>query len=145
VGQMIVDSSAGAPRGRCGTAGCLEARAAGPALERAAVAVGLPPSLTELQRRCQESDTQALAVVDAAARFLAIGLVNVVHLYAPDEIVIGGGAAGALPDLIRLVGTHMCELGGDLVPESLAIRPATLGDDAGMIGAGLLALRTVQR
>lgn len=145
VGQLIVDSSPEAPRGDCGTAGCLEACAAGPALEHAAAAVGLPPSLSELQKRCQEGDTTAVDVVATAARFLAIGLVNLVHLYAPDEIVIGGGAAAALPELIRRAATHVRHLGGDLVPESLVIRPTVLGDDAGMIGAALLALTGKQQ
>lgn len=139
IGQLIVDSSPDAPRGRCGTAGCLEACAAGPALERAAEAVGLPPSLAELQARCQNGDTAATAVVNTTARFLAIGLVNLVHLYAADEIVIGGGAAGALPELIRRAGAHVRDLGGDLVPRDLVLRAATLGDDAGIIGAALLA------
>jgi glucokinase len=144
VGQLIVDSAVGAPRGRCGTAGCLEARAAGPALERAAEEAGLAPSLAELQLMCQSGDTRAVAVVDAAARFLGIALVNVVHLYAPDEVVIGGGAAGALPVLIERAGAHLRDLGGDLVPDDLVVRPAALGDDAGMIGAALLALRCAE-
>ncbi len=143
IGQMVVDSSPDAPRGPCGTRGTLEARVSGPALERAAQAAGLPTNLSELQRRCQRGDTAAGRVVDQAARFLAIGLVNVACLYAPNEIVIGGGAAGALPEVVERAAKAVRDLGGDLVPAHLHIRPAALGDDAGMIGAALLARATL--
>lgn len=139
LGQMIVDSSPDAPRGACGTAGCLEAWVSGPALERAARAAGLASSLTELSAACRQDDGRANAIVDQAARFLGIGLVNVSSLYAPNAIVIGGGAARALPELIGRAGEALRSLGGVLVPPELEIGASTLGDDAGMIGAALLA------
>ena len=140
VGQMIVDSSPDAPRGLCGARGSLEAWASGPALQRAAEAAGLPASLAELESRCQQGDTKAGELAARAARFLAIGLVNVACLYAPEAIAVGGGVAAALPELVRRAAATVPELGGDLVPEGMIVRPSELGDDAGIIGAALLAM-----
>ena len=134
-----MDSSEDAPVGPCGTRGSLEACASGPALEGVARAAGLSASLAELENRCQQGGGQALDVVTRAARFLAIGLVNVACLYAPDEIIVGGGAARVLPHLVTRAAALVKRLGGDVVPQDLAVRPARLGDDAGMVGAALLA------
>lgn len=139
VGQMIVDASDDAPLGRCGGHGTLEAAASGPALERAAEASGLPASLVALEQMCQAGDTNAIGVVSRAARFLAVGLVNVACLYAPDEIVVGGGAAGALPQLVTRAAADVRRLGGDMVPPTMIVRPTYLGDDAGVVGVALLA------
>ncbi len=140
LGQMIVDSSPDAPRGPCGTRGSLEAWVSGPALERAAGHHGFSASLEELEKMCHACGTGAGSVITRAARFLAIGLVNVAYLYAPDEIAIGGGVASALPELLKRAASIVPELGGDLfVPQHMTIRPAALGDDAGVIGAALLA------
>jgi glucokinase len=139
LGQMIVDSSPDAPRGPCGTRGSLEVWAAGPALERAAERAGLPASLAELECLCKQGDTDAQALVARAAHFLSIGLVNVAYLYAPDYIAVGGGAAAVLPELVRRAQAGVAELGGDLVPPQMVVRSASLGDDAGIIGAAMLA------
>jgi glucokinase len=139
LGQMIVDSSEDAPLGPCGTRGSLEACASGPALERAAEAAGLPASLARLDDQYQQGNARAMAIVLRAARFLAIGLVNIAWLYAPDVVVVGGGAAAALPRLVPLAASAAEGLRGGVVPRSLAVHPAWLGDNAGMIGAALLA------
>jgi len=140
LGHLVVEAAEDAPRCGCGSRGCLECFASGPALERAAQGAGMQPSLVELRARLQRGDAAAVEIVDRAARYLAVGLINVVHLYAPDEIVVGGGAAGALPELLDRARIHLDRLKSSLVPPGMTVRPARLGDDAGIIGAGLLAL-----
>ncbi|TIQ15935.1 ROK family protein, partial [Mesorhizobium sp.] len=38
-------------------------------------------------------DTSALELIEAEARWLGIGFTNLLHLYSPDLIVMGGGLA----------------------------------------------------
>jgi glucokinase len=73
---------------------------------------------------------------------IGVGLTNVIWLINPDRIVIGGGVANAgkrLFNYIRhTIQTH-CE---KTFWEKLEVVPATLGNDAGIIGAATLALES---
>lgn len=93
----------------CGKRGCLESVAAGWAIAREGRALlenGGSPRLGELSkhsperidaelvlRASQEGDPGALAVVERALRYLAMGIANAVCLVDPDVVVIGGGVA----------------------------------------------------
>ena len=87
-----------------------------------------------------EGDPACVAAVERAAGYLGIAIANVVTFLGPDRIVIGGGIAAAgdaILDPIRLATkAHVT-----LVPhDSIDIVPATLGPEAGAIGAGLAAM-----
>jgi glucokinase len=73
---------------------------------------------------------------------IGVGLTNVIWLINPDRIVIGGGVANAGKRLFnyirRTIETH-CE---KTFWEKLDVVPATLGNDAGIIGAATLALES---
>ena len=73
---------------------------------------------------------------------IGVGLTNVIWLINPDRIVIGGGVANAgkrLFNYIRHTIQTRCE---KTFWEKLDVVPATLGNDAGMIGAATLALES---
>lgn len=117
LGHLIVDASAGAPSCRCGARGCLEAHVGGWAIK--------DDAKTTLAR----------------PHALAVGLVQIAHLYAPDCIAVGGGViehdAGLLAEAVRQFEARR----GALVPPELRIiRAPRTSDEAGVIGAGLLAL-----
>lgn len=86
---------------------------------------------------------EELAGVDAVwrleARYLALGLVNVVFVLSPQRIVLGGGVPGH-PGLLPLVRRELNDLLGGYVahPDEFVVRPA-LGDRAGVLGAIALA------
>ena len=73
---------------------------------------------------------------------LGVGLTNVVWLLNPDRIVIGGGVAKAgdllFSPVLRTIQTR-CE---KTFWGKLDVVPATLGNDAGIIGAATLALES---
>ena len=50
-------------------------------------------------RRLAPATPPALALLDDEARWLGIGFVNLLHLYSPEMIVVGGGV-GQLLDLL---------------------------------------------
>lgn len=84
-------------------------------------------------------DAAAKEVVNAYIRYLACGLANIIKIFEPEVLSIGGGISNEkdnlLLPLIPLVKEEVCGTSTASVPE---IRIATLGNDAGIIGAALL-------
>jgi glucokinase len=154
IGHMII--VAGGEPCRCGARGCLEAYASGRALERIArrLVDDLPATEASALRAAGEQgtltgkavgdlalsgDPAALFAVDEVGRWLGIGLSNMVNIFNPDMIVVGGGL-GDLGEL--LLAPARAALGATgLVPgkDTVRVTSALLGNDAGMLGAGLLA------
>ncbi|MCP2328713.1 glucokinase [Hamadaea flava] len=121
----------------CGRSDHLEAAAAGPAILRAAHRAGLAATTTIEVMALAETDPQAAAVVTNAATVLGRALGGVVNLLDPDAIVVGGGVAEAGGVWWRpLRAAFDAEL---LPPAAPALVPATLGTQAGVIGAATMA------
>jgi predicted NBD/HSP70 family sugar kinase len=70
---------------------------------------------------------------------LSIGLLSIAHVYPVDLLVVGGGVASALPSFIRQAGSLAAEQESALVPDTMRIELAGLGDYSGVVGAALLA------
>jgi len=132
----------------CGLAGCLEAYSGGRAMaeewaqRRGADPTRSPdaaPSPSDLLRAEREGDPIAAEILDAGARALGHGLVSALHLLNPDVLIIGGGILEARPRhrelAIEGVRAHVLPKAID----GLSIRPAACGNEAGIIGALLLA------
>lgn len=137
----------------CGAVGCFEAVASGTALGRRATALTAPGDGSLLRRLSADGDVSARHVVEAAragdisalelveaeANWLGIGFTNLLHLYSPDLIVMGGGLANGfdlLAPRIRAVVQQRAMPAYRDVP----IVPALLGNQAGLIGAASLIL-----
>ncbi len=87
----------------------------------------------------RQKDPVAKATVKRAAKYLGIGIVNLMAVYDPQRIVIGGGVSKAGEfyfDLIRKAAENARYFKQFPIPE---IVPARFGNDAGIIGAALLA------
>ena len=83
-------------------------------------------------------DLVALKEVQRAAHFLGLGLGNLINVFGPEIVIVGGGVAGALGDsYIDLVRTAARS---DILTDpsgTIRIERARLGDDAGILGRGL--------
>ncbi|RWF86895.1 MAG: ROK family protein [Mesorhizobium sp.] len=137
----------------CGAVGCFEAVASGTALGRRATALTAPGDGSLLRRLSADGDVSARHVVEAAragdisalelieaeARWLGIGFTNLLHLYSPDLIVMGGGLANGF-DLLAPTIRATVEQRAMLAYRDVPIVPAQLGDRAGLIGAASLIL-----
>jgi glucokinase len=138
----------------CGSRGCLETVASGSAFARAgqAAAAAEPASglgrakaegrevtgslVTEL---AGEGDPAAEAVLATAGVKLGVGLAGLANAFSPEVIVIGGGASAAGE---LLLGPAREELRRRALGPNRDVRveEAHFGDEAGMIGAALMAL-----
>jgi glucokinase len=133
------------PPCRCGGRGHLESFAAGPAADNAAVELYGPGSgARELVRHAKAGDEKAIAALARIGRYLGAGLATFVTVFEPELIVIGGGFGEAVGDLVLRPARQVLARDG-LLPgrESVRIVRAKLGNDAGVIGAAMLAFEAL--
>jgi len=133
VGHIVVNPDG--PRCGCGRKGCWEVYASGRGLKM--LAAGEPGE--SVISRARTGDADALTVLEAWARWVAIGLSNLTNVSDPDVIVIGGGVSEAADIVMPLVQRWFVET--LYSPEQRAhphLRVAQLGEHAGAIGAALL-------
>jgi len=149
IGHMVVKSDG--PVCACGNRGCLEALASGTAIARRAAerraesprlrkAVSL--TAVEVAEAARAGDATAKAILDEAFYYLGIGVVNVIHVFNPGRIVIGGGLAhlgGVLLDAVRAVVARHAFAQSRADAEIVL---ANLGERAGVLGAALLCWET---
>jgi glucokinase len=132
LGHMTVD--AGGLPCLCGRRGCVETTSSGTALGRLVAAAGLPPGTgvdALLARR--EADPAAARLLADWAGPLRAAIETLAAVSAPEAVLLGGG-------LGRAAAAALAGLPPKPSWFPVAVRPAALGDDAGVIGAGLAAL-----
>jgi glucokinase len=157
VGHMIVDP--GGPLCGCGNSGCLEAVASGTALGRygreaaarepagmLAQLGGGPAGVTgeTVFTAARAGDPIACALYRELGRWLGVGLASVANVFDLEAIVVGGGVASAGDMLLEPCRTAFAQMffAADHRSAPLIV-PAQLGNDAGWIGAAILALEEV--
>lgn len=151
LGHVVV--AAGGRRCPCGSRGCVEAYASGTAMaaiarERlgdhgATSTLRGEPELTGrvVTEAAEAGDELAQAVLAEAGSWLGVAAASVVNAFDPQIVVVGGGAAPraapwVLPAAMQSMQPHL--LGADW-RQAPALELASLGDDAGVVGAALLA------
>lgn len=123
----------------CGRRGCVETTSSGTALGRHIKQAGLGPGvdIEDLFSRRAEGDAVARDILLAWAGPLRAAIDSAVAMFDPELVLLGGGlgaaAHKALADLPAPAPWYQC-----------AVEPAQLGDDAGVIGAGLQALAAIR-
>ncbi|BCX05487.1 MAG: hypothetical protein KatS3mg053_3425 [Candidatus Roseilinea sp.] len=158
IGHMVVNFDG--PLDHAGVPGSLEGYAAGPGIAHAAQArlAGGAPSLMrelvggdvaaitarEVVQAAEQGDPLAREVLAWAARIIGLGLVNLLHLFDPALIVVGGSvglASERLLDMMReTIRRHA------MPPyRGVPLVPAQLGDESGLLGAAALAWQQVSR
>ena len=138
VGHMVIDANGRKCPGRtCPNRGCIEGYCSGTALEREAGIKG-----RKVVANAREGDERALELLTDLGRWLGVGISNVVNIFEPEHIVIGGGLGASAYDLF--LDTAIEEARSRALPagfERVRVSIAKGGNDAGVIGAGLLALK----
>lgn len=153
VGHMVLNPEG--PLCGCGGRGCLEVYASGNGIRRMALEAveksggkGLLPQskggfqkLTseEVFEAAQKRDETALKVFDEMGRYLGLGLVNLVNLFNPEKIVVGGKVSGAWDYFIRSARQAVWQRAMRGQREKVEIVRAECGDDAGILGAAYAA------
>ncbi|MEW5801904.1 MAG: ROK family protein [bacterium] len=153
VGHMTVQ-----PNGlkcNCGNYGCLESYASASSVVRRALvasrtgtpsmiltlAGGDPEKITSslVYQAALKGDTLAMQIMKETATYLGIGIANLINLLNPEMIVVGGGLANAWDLIYPTVEDEVCHRAFLTLAQTAKIRKASLGDDAGIIGAAGIA------
>jgi len=145
------------PRCGCGNLGCLETLASGPAITAEGIRLmhtGLAPKLYELvggdagrvttkemAEAAQAGDANVAEAIVRAARYLGIGVVNIVVAIHPEIVVLGGGVAQIGDLLFDTVRTVVRERVGMFPTDGVSVLPSALGDSAGALGGIALAMK----
>ncbi len=137
IGHMILQI--GGPLCGCGQQGCWEAIASGRSIARdASFSYGEPLTTEEVFARARAGEYKALQVINNAARFTGLGLVNIHKAVNPAGFVIGGGMSQVGSFYFDKIQVAVAEFTVGFPP--VEIRMAKLGTDAGVIGAASVAL-----
>ncbi len=129
MGHHVIDPSG--PKCFCGAHGCWESLASGPALaKRSGYATA-----REACEAAVRGDPAAGAAVREVGRYLGLGLANLVTLFTPNVIALGGGVMQSRDLFWSAIHETIRETCG-LVPfEKTKLVPAALGNDTGLVGA----------
>ena len=124
----------------CGRKGCLEAYVSVPALLKAAAQVaGREMTLDEIFTLAKNENVEMMEVVEQYTLMLGQGIVNIVNMFRPQLILLGGAMSAYAKDFIEPLTDILKEdcFGGVHAPIP-KISIAELGSNAGMIGAANL-------
>ena len=154
IGHMVLDVNG--PKCGCGNKGCFEALASRTAIFqqiKAGIKDGQKTILTEmlgddlsdlrsgdLRKAIRRGDKFVDKVVETAAEYTGIGVANLVNLFSPEVVVLGGGVIEALADEMMGVIVETAQdyaMSGTM--KGVEIIASKLGDNAGITGAAVLA------
>lgn len=152
IGHTVVD-----PEGlvcSCGRRGCLETMSSATAMTRMAREAmdrGRETILARIEnlnardifQAAQAGDEAAREIIETAAFYLGLGLGNLVNIFNPDTIIVGGGVARAGDILFNPLRRQTLAWSLESSAAAVKIIPAELGNDAGFFGAARLVMERI--
>jgi glucokinase len=151
---MTVKADGPPCQGNCPNFGCLETMVSGTAMGRDAniaakqfpdsalgreLAAGREITGATLSELAGKGDQVAIDVLANTGFYLGVGLVSLSNVFNPEAIVIGGGATSAGELIFGPARATLAERGLSPNKELVKVVPAEFGNEAGMLGAAVLA------
>jgi glucokinase len=153
LGHMTIDANG--PECSCGNRGCLEVLASGKAVAIEAkrrIKEGEKSQITDIVSgdleaitaerialAAQDGDRLATEVISRAAGYLGAGMVNLVNIFNPEMIIVGGGLSKMGELLLAPAREVVRERAFPLSAGAVRIVTGKLGDDGGLLGAAIYA------
>lgn len=146
-GHMVIDQSG--PVCSCNRRGCLEALASGTAIAKhvkklwqegralslQTYAIDNQVSAREVAIAAREGNSEAQQIVEQFINSLSIGLGNLINIFNPELLVLGGGVALGMEDLIKeKLRGNMVKNSFPLMQENLKLEFTELGEDIVIMG-----------
>ena len=133
LGHQVIEPDG--PPCSCGSRGCLETLASGPALARAGTALlGRSVTVAEMVEL-----PQCRPVFTRAGQYLGLSAANMISALHPELIVYGGGLSALSDLLLGPIRTTIEERVRMFPPAGIRLECSALGDQAGLLGALALA------
>ncbi|MEO6033761.1 MAG: ROK family protein [Verrucomicrobiota bacterium] len=154
IGHMVIE--VGGPKCGCGNRGCFEALASRTAIFRtiqSAVKDGQKTILTEmlgddlkdlrsgdLRKAIRKGDKFTEKVIEDAAEYTGIAVANLINIFNPEVVVLGGGVIDALEDeMMAIIVETAMDYAMSGTTKGIEIIATKVGDDAGIVGGAVLA------
>ncbi|OFI06929.1 glucokinase [Clostridium acetireducens DSM 10703] len=140
------------PKCNCGNYGCLEALASGTSMEKLANKLVKKKHINtslkkynnittyEIFNEAKNGDIISNEIIDSALEFLGIGISNIITIFNPEAVIIGGGITNIGDRLFDIVKREVKKRCFENLYNNCSIIPSKLGKDSGAIGAATLAL-----
>ena len=155
LGHMSIDADGPPCQGHCPNRGCLEvlASATGIMREANALADASPAGTLRAARgdgadldarfvieHARIGDPESLQVLETIGRHLGTGIANLVNIFDPEVVVVGGGVSAAGDLLLRPARDEFHRRALPSLAHHADVVAASLGNDAGVLGAAALVL-----
>ena len=154
LGHMVLE--VGGPKCGCGNNGCFEALASRTALfreiqqrvkagEKTVLTDALGPELEnlksgDLRKALRKGDKLVEKVVESAAEYTGIAVGNLINIFNPEVVVLGGGVIDALEDdMMSIIVETAKDYAMPGTAKGIEIMASKLGDNAGITGGAVLA------
>ena len=85
-------------------------------------------------------DAESLQVLETVGQYLGIGIASLVNIFNPEVVVIGGGGSAAGDLLLRPAREEYQRRALPSLAHDTRVVAASLGNDAGVLGAAALVL-----
>jgi glucokinase len=159
LGHMVIQADGPPCQGNCPNHGCIEALASGTALGREGraaaesapesalgrrLAAGEPVDGKAVTEAALAGDEAAAGVFELIGGRLGVACASLANIFEPEAIVVGGGVIAAGELLLAPARRELRQRALTPMNET-PIREATLGNDAGMIGAAAMARLELER
>ena len=135
IGHIIIDASNRKYKCGCGNYGDLESMASGTSIKKI-----FGENAMAVHIKAQQGEKKALKIIDQVAYYLGLGITNLVNIFDPELIVVGGGLSNMDNLLLKPVRSYVKKHALPIPASTIKIVKARLGSKAGVLGAGALCL-----
>jgi glucokinase len=92
----------------------------------------------------EQDDPIALRVINNAIQYWGMAIANLISIFNPEKILLGGGVFGPAVKFIPAIRDEALKWAQPISAKQVSIEPSLLGPAAGLYGAGYLALQLIQ-
>jgi glucokinase len=91
----------------------------------------------------RNGDIAAISIIDLAVEYWGMACANLVSLFNPEKIIFGGGVFGPATELIPAIMQESEKWAQPISIRQVSFEPSALAGDAGVYGAGFLAMKHI--
>jgi glucokinase len=151
IGHMTINLEG--PPCNCGGKGCIERYASATAMvhnyrtKLQGHALKIPEHINTIMifDQAEKGQQEAIDTINETCRYLGAALANLVNIFNPEFIVLGGGVSQAGPPFLEQISSELHRIAMPASAQDVKIVQAHLGNDAGIIGAMRLAFDQYQK
>jgi glucokinase len=138
-GHMVVDVNSTAERCFCGARGCWESLASGTAMEKRWLQEhGEALKVKQITDQARAGNEAALEAVETMGRYIGVGVANLVSIFTPKVICLGGGVMGSYDLFLPYIEEVIAQNCGLVPHQKVQIKPAQFKEKAGLLGAAAI-------